>query len=189
MNANSISLPPDSLAALVLAQAREHAAVDASPDAFVHIPPLPDTQHDPIDSTPPEADNVSDPGSLEYFAQLKAISNLPYNKSPPLDVEDEPNKVPHTESPFPPNDCAQPDTETAPSCINLIVLSQWFISTLRNASLDKSSMDTESVYSLCHQPKSPLVVNDPNLHLSLDIFLAINYASNETYTLVHNAII
>ena len=60
---------------------------------------------------------------------------------------------------------------------------------LCSASLDESGMDPDSMEHLRNPPHKTLVIKDPNLHLSLDIFLAISHASNETYKLVYDAIL
>ena len=167
--------------------------------AFVHTPPSPDTRHDDVEFVLPNAGNPADSGSLNDLAQAVAPPILPRDESPPLNIEDELSDVSCAESPLlpdelppnelPPDDRAQPDTDTAPSCINSIALSQQFISALHNASLNESGMDLESVEHLHNPPESSLVIDDPNLRLSLNIFLAIDHASNDTYKLVRDAII
>ena len=50
-------------------------------------------------------------------------------------------------------------------------------------------MDPDSVEHMRNPPCEKLVIDNPDLCLSLDIFLAISHASNETYKLVRDAII
>ncbi|ETW77175.1 hypothetical protein HETIRDRAFT_327385, partial [Heterobasidion irregulare TC 32-1] len=53
------------------------------------------------------------------------------------------------------------------------------------ASLDDNNFDPANLKCLHPPPQEPLNIMEPDLHLSLDIFLAISNASEQTYHAVH----
>ena len=63
-----------------------------------------------------------------------------------------------------------------------IKVTQEFIRALRQASLDDELHSLELVENLCHPPEEVLDdYTDPDLHLSIEIFLAVGNASQKTY--------
>ncbi|OBZ71729.1 hypothetical protein A0H81_08962 [Grifola frondosa] len=64
-----------------------------------------------------------------------------------------------------------------------------FIKLLRTATLQESGLEPEDLERLCNPPQEPLEIDDPDLLLSLELFLAVSNASRETYNSVRDAII
>ena len=79
--------------------------------------------------------------------------------------------------------------ETHPSRIDDIRLTQEFIDALKRASLDDDNFDPADLERLRHPPQEPLNIADPDLRLSLDIFLAVSNASEQTYHTVRAALL
>ena len=79
--------------------------------------------------------------------------------------------------------------ETHPSRIDDIRLTQEFIDALKRASLDDDNFDPADLERLRHPPQEPLNIADPDLRLSLDIFLAVSNASEQTYHAVRAALL
>jgi hypothetical protein len=71
-----------------------------------------------------------------------------------------------------------------------IKLALLFITLLQNASLEDDGMQLDpDVYDrLLHPSQEELDLDDPDLQLALDLFLAVGNSSQETYTSVHKAI-
>jgi hypothetical protein len=71
-----------------------------------------------------------------------------------------------------------------------IKLALSFITLLQNASLEDDGMrlDPDVYDRLLHPPQEELDLDDPDLRLALDLFLAIGNSSQETYTSVRKAI-
>ncbi|ETW76855.1 hypothetical protein HETIRDRAFT_125856 [Heterobasidion irregulare TC 32-1] len=76
--------------------------------------------------------------------------------------------------------------ENSPSLIEDIRITERFISELQTATLKNGDLPLSLVQTLQdpdHCPQGPLVeLNDPILRLSLDLFLAVSNASQQTYT-------
>ena len=72
-----------------------------------------------------------------------------------------------------------------------IKLALQFITQIQNASLDdvRMQLDTDVLNHLCHPPQEEMELDDPNLQLALDLFLAVSNSSQETYHSVHKAIL
>jgi hypothetical protein len=66
-----------------------------------------------------------------------------------------------------------------------------FIRALESASLDDPDvgLDPESLERLRNPPQEPVDVSNPDLHLSIDLFLAVSNSSEETYTSVREAVL
>jgi len=62
---------------------------------------------------------------------------------------------------------------------------------LEAASLDDEDMriDAEVLEHLCNPPQEPACIDDPDLHLALDLYIAVGNSSQETYNSVHQAIL
>jgi hypothetical protein len=74
--------------------------------------------------------------------------------------------------------------------IDDIKLVMQYIKALENASLDdEMGLDPETIGRLRDAPQLPVDITDPDLRLSLDIFLSVSNSSQETYTSVRKAII
>ncbi|THH07169.1 hypothetical protein EW146_g9401 [Bondarzewia mesenterica] len=116
-------------------------------------------------SPPPE------PGSLEALEREEQTANGPL---PAASRNLEP-EVEHT-------------AETHPSRIEDIRITQEFIASLQTASLNSDNLDPDVLYHLRNPPSEPLNLDDPDLRLSLDVFLAVSNASQETYHSIRAAI-
>ena len=64
-----------------------------------------------------------------------------------------------------------------------------FIEELKGATLENSGLDNASIKRLCNLPQGSPDVDDPDFHLSLDVYLAVSNASQQMYTAVRNAIL
>lgn len=64
-----------------------------------------------------------------------------------------------------------------------------FIDALKTASLDNGGLDNDTADALRHPPEHLLDVSDRFLRLSIDLFLSVSNASQETYNTTRNAII
>jgi hypothetical protein len=73
-----------------------------------------------------------------------------------------------------------PEAVFAPQVADLRT-SQEFIDALKAATLDDGGLDKEVLQRLRQLLTEPLDVNDPDLRLSLDLFLSCSNASEETY--------
>jgi hypothetical protein len=63
-----------------------------------------------------------------------------------------------------------------------------FTSELRNAQLDNSGLDSNTLSRLRNPPRKPLEITDPDIRLSLDLYLALEHSSEKTYDSVRGAI-
>lgn len=77
----------------------------------------------------------------------------------------------------------------AVSRIDSIKVTQDFIKEIRAATLDNGNLDDDLVDRLRNPPEQPADISDPDLRLSLDLFLAVTNASEETYKLCREAIL
>ncbi|OBZ71428.1 hypothetical protein A0H81_08373 [Grifola frondosa] len=68
-------------------------------------------------------------------------------------------------------------------------IAQKFIDALKNASLDDDQLDPSVLDQLRNSVHAPLEIDDPDLRLSLDIYLAVSNASQDTYNDVRAAIL
>lgn len=74
--------------------------------------------------------------------------------------------------------------------INDIKLSMQFIRALKRASLDdKMGLESETIECLQNALQLPIDIIDPDLRLSLDLFLSVSNSSQETYTTARKAIL
>ncbi|OBZ66066.1 hypothetical protein A0H81_13935 [Grifola frondosa] len=87
----------------------------------------------------------------------------------------------------------QLDADAAPtepaSHIEDIRIAQEFIELLKHATLDESGLHADALARLRNPPQQPLQIDDPDILLSLEIYLAISNASQETYDHVRSAIL
>jgi len=117
-------------------------------------------QHDREENIEPEADL----GSLDQIndnsdtAQRAALN--PIRPASPAVNEDETSEIPHVEE---------------------LRTSLAFIEALKRASLDDGDLDEDLLYRLRHPPQEPLDASDPDLRLSLDLFLSTLNASEDSY--------
>ncbi|KAF8262723.1 hypothetical protein EI94DRAFT_1553155, partial [Lactarius quietus] len=77
----------------------------------------------------------------------------------------------------------------AASHIDSIKVAQDFIKEIQAATLDNRNLDDALIDRLRNPPEYPADISDPNVQLSLDLFLAVTNASEETYKLCHDAIL
>jgi hypothetical protein len=81
------------------------------------------------------------------------------------------------------------DELPATSRIDSIKVTQDFIKEVRAATLDNGNLDDDIVHHLRNPPEQPADISDPDVRLSLDLFLAVTSASEETYKACRNAIL
>lgn len=76
-------------------------------------------------------------------------------------------------------------------CIDDIKIALKFIDALKTASLDSElePLEKELLEQICHPPEEILTIDNPDHRLSLDIFLSISNASEESYNSVCTAIL
>lgn len=69
-----------------------------------------------------------------------------------------------------------------------IKIAREFINALKGAKLEHNKIDEDTCYQIKHPTTTPLVIENPTVRLSLDLYLAIGNASEEMYTAACNAI-
>jgi hypothetical protein len=80
------------------------------------------------------------------------------------------------------------DPHAPTSRIENIKITQEFIKEIRTATLDNGSLDGDVLERLRNPPKEPTDICDPDIRLSLDLFLAVTNASEDTYKSCREAI-
>ena len=133
--------------------------------------------HDTDTSASPETDDFVDPNSLAAMER---------SQSPPIDYQ-------HEASP----NLRDPELGIYEDIgvpmepkIRELKIAQQFIESLQNATLDNSKLDDWVCERLRTPPTSTVDdMLDPILRLSIDIYLAVGNASQETYNSVRNALI
>ena len=83
----------------------------------------------------------------------------------------------------------QSPTTSAISHIKNITITQEFIKEICAATLKNESLDDNIIYCLCNPPKEPTRISNLDIHLSLELFLAIINASEKTYHTSRNVIL
>ncbi|KDR79664.1 hypothetical protein GALMADRAFT_63042 [Galerina marginata CBS 339.88] len=100
-------------------------------------------------------------------------------------------------APSPPLEGGFPDDDGVPEqpinfipAIEDIRTAREFIDALKNASLDHefSQLDEDTLLHIRDPPTIPLSIDNPTERLSLDLFLAVDNASQDTYNAARNAI-
>ena len=81
------------------------------------------------------------------------------------------------------------DSPTTVSCIENIKITQEFIKEIRVATLENGNLDDDVIHQLRNPPEEPTNISDSDVRLSLDLFLAVTNASEETYHASHDAIL
>lgn len=81
-----------------------------------------------------------------------------------------------------------PAATVATSRIESIKVTQEFIKEIQAASLDNGNLDEAVINQLRNPLEEPNDISDPDIRLSLDLFLATTNASEETYNACHDAI-
>lgn len=81
------------------------------------------------------------------------------------------------------------DSPTVVSRIENIKITQEFIKEIQAATLENGNLDDDVIHRLRNPPQEPTSISDPDTHLSLDLFLAVTNASEETYHASRNAIL
>jgi len=64
-----------------------------------------------------------------------------------------------------------------------------FINEIRSATLDNAGLDADVLDRLCNPPEEQRDISDPDVRLSLDLFLAVTNASEEIYNSCRSAIL
>ncbi|OBZ72992.1 hypothetical protein A0H81_07205 [Grifola frondosa] len=78
--------------------------------------------------------------------------------------------------------------ENIKSEVDDIRIAEEFREQLRTAQLEKSGLSEQDIFRLRNPEEAELDIDDPILRLSLDIFLAVSNASEQTYTDVRDAL-
>lgn len=71
--------------------------------------------------------------------------------------------------------------EPTPSTIHDIQNTEQFIEALKNATLDDEPLPEHVIHNLRNPLQEPVDISDPDLRFSVDLYLAINNASEKTY--------
>ncbi|KAJ7434448.1 hypothetical protein B0H11DRAFT_1938656 [Mycena galericulata] len=162
----------------------------ASPKLSDDPPPFTMGDSDGFGQQLPEDLDIPEPGSLQdpdQDEQEGPASRIPSpvnrsNLSPPhspVILPEQPSEN-YPLEPAPPR--PYPSIHEKLSAIDSIRTTQLFIRALEGASLDDSGLDADVV----HRLRNPIqecvdIADDKDFHLSLDVFLADTYASEETY--------
>ena len=77
----------------------------------------------------------------------------------------------------------------ATSRIETIQITQSFVKDILAATLDNGNLDDDVINRLRNPQEGPMDISDPDLLLSLDLFLAVTNASEETYKSCRDAIL
>jgi len=75
------------------------------------------------------------------------------------------------------------------SRIEHIKIAQQFIKEISEATLDNGKLDAEVIERLRNPQEEPIDISDPNIRLSLDLFMACENASQKTYSDVQESIL
>jgi len=81
------------------------------------------------------------------------------------------------------------DEEEPQSRIDHIRIAQEFIEEIRTATFENGKLDQDIVDHLYDPDEGPVDISDPDVCLSLDLFLSCDKASQETYTSVRTSIV
>ena len=81
------------------------------------------------------------------------------------------------------------DTPANLSHIENIKFTQELIEDISTATFKNGCLDNDIIYYLCNPCNELTIISDPDIHLSLNLFLAVMNASKETYHASHNAIL
>ena len=142
-------------------------------------------QHDSIDNPPLEDPEDFDPGDLDEHEQwddvlqaewqacamaTQALNQLGNDHSPTIGDEAD-------------------DSLMDISRIENIKITQDFIKEICAATLENGNLDDDVIHRLRNPPEEPTDISDPDVRLSLDLFLAVTNASEETYHASRDAIL
>jgi len=87
----------------------------------------------------------------------------------------------------------EPDEEELPalvqSQIEHVRLAQQFIEKISTATLNNGNLDDDVIERLRNPEEGPIDISDPNIRLALDLFMACEKSSQNTYTSVREAIL
>jgi len=81
------------------------------------------------------------------------------------------------------------DTPADLSHIENIKFTQEFTEDISTATFENGCLDDDVIHHLHNPCNEPTIISDPNIRLSLDLFLAVTNASKETYHASRNAIL
>ena len=88
-----------------------------------------------------------------------------------------------------PSENSAGDLPVATSRIENIKVTQAFIKEIHAATLDNGNLESTIINQLRNPLKEPTDISDPDIQLSLKLYMAITNVSEETYTTCHNAIL
>jgi hypothetical protein len=83
----------------------------------------------------------------------------------------------------------EPNQDTAVIHLKDLKIALAFIDAVKAASLENGDLHPDTLKHLCQPIQRELNIEDPDVCLSLNLFLAVSNASQETYTSTHNAIL
>ena len=94
-------------------------------------------------------------------------------------------------NPLPPSAEDEPmDTSLgAESRIENVKITQDFIKEIQAATLENGKVDSDTIYRLRNPSENPVDISDPDIRLSIDLFLAVTNASEGTYNTCRDAIL
>ncbi|KAN0121381.1 hypothetical protein V8E52_003277 [Russula decolorans] len=75
------------------------------------------------------------------------------------------------------------------SCIENVKYAQEFIEGIHTTTFENGGLDNNVIYSLRNPCDEPTSISDPDVRLSLDLFLAVTNASEQTYQASRDAIL
>jgi hypothetical protein len=81
------------------------------------------------------------------------------------------------------------DLPATASRIESIKITQEFIKEIHAATLDNGNLDEDVIYHLRNPLEEPVDISDPDIRLSLDLFLALTNASEDAYKSCRDAIL
>jgi len=75
------------------------------------------------------------------------------------------------------------------SCMENIKTTQEFIKDISAATFENRCLDDDVIHRLCKPSAGLITISDPDIHLSVDLFLVVTNTSEETYHACHNVIL
>lgn len=133
---------------------------------------------------PDQEDEKNDSDSLEYLdpdglEEYDSDHSAP--SSPALSQPEQPPALSGTDEEV-------EDSVAATSRIETIKITQAFIKAIQAASLDNGNLDDDVLERLRNPPKEPFDISDPDTRLSIDLYLAVTNASEDTYQTCREAV-
>ncbi len=140
---------------------------------------------------PDQEEGTDEHNNPEYFdpSSLDRREQREVAQAAELDATLRALSLSQPEQPSTDADAESGEPPAAPSHINSIKVTQDFIKEICAATLDNGNMDDNLIDRLRNPCEQPADISDPDIRFSLDLFLAITNASEETYKLCRDAIL